>query len=568
VPHDEDGERARLAARLRTLARLNQLISSSLDVRKVLTEIASAAAELMDAGLVSIWIADEPSRTLRRVAFSNEPLGLDHPAETLGFGEGGVGWVAANRAPLIVADIRVEPRFVAHPWFEAQGFRSALEMPIVFGDSLVGVLALFGTEPFRLAPETEEILDTFAAQAGQAIRNAQQFEDAERRRHQAESANRAKDEFLAVLSHELRTPLTPILGWLRMLQRRSLDEASVQRGLATIERNVKLQLQLIEDLLDVSRIVTGKLSLEARPVNLVAVTDAALEAVRSTADLAGVTVTRTVDPGVGPVWGDAARLQQVASNLLSNALKFTPRGGRVDVALAPAGQGVRLTVQDTGAGIAPEFMPHLFERFRQADTGITRAHGGLGLGLSIVRHIVEAHRGEVRADSPGRGRGSTFTVTLPAGHPSRAVRPLAEPAEPARAAGESPSLDGIRVLLIEDDADSRELFAALLAERGARVTPAASMAEALEALATAVFDLMIADISLPGEDGYALIRAVRARWSARDLPAAAITAYARAEDRARALAAGYQLHVVKPVEPVQLARVVAALRDRHRGAAP
>jgi signal transduction histidine kinase len=365
-----------------------------------------------------------------------------------------------------------------------------------------------------------------------------------------EAAGRAKDEFLAMLSHELRTPLSAILGWARMLRSRALPPAEVERALASIERNAGLQTQLIDDLLDVSRIVAGKVTLEMEPLRVAAVVRNAVDAVQAAADAAGVRLL--VSAGREDVWvrGDPARLQQVALNLLSNALKFTPRGGVVRIGIERTNGTVTVSVADTGRGIAADLLPHIFERFRQGDRD---SRGGLGLGLAIVRHLVELHGGTVSAASPGEGQGATFTIRMPAVG-------AADPApDAARAeAGDdrdAPALDGVRVLIVDDDADTRDLLTTILAMAGARVTPVASVQAARAVWAAQSFDLVLSDLSMPREDGYDLIRDLRAAGGPR-VPAVVLSAYARGEDRARALAAGFDGYVSKPAEPEALLRVV------------
>ncbi|HEX8096383.1 MAG TPA: ATP-binding protein, partial [Pyrinomonadaceae bacterium] len=389
-------------------------------------------------------------------------------------------------------------------------------------------------------------------------------------RREAEEAGRLKDEFLATVSHELRTPLTAILGWAHMLrsgQYQGVDEA---KALETIERNARAQSQLIDDLLDVSRIVTGKLRLDVRPVDPNYFLESAIESLRPAAEAKGVRVQKIVDTGVVSVSGDPGRLQQVVWNLLSNAIKFTPRGGRVQIRLERVNSHIEIAVSDTGAGIAPEFLPHVFDRFRQADQRTTRQHGGLGLGLAIVRHLVELHGGSVRAESPGEGQGSIFTVLLPITpiyqrvSEERRVHPAARDTLPSYDCPER--LDGMRVLVVDDDADTRELLKVGLGQCGAQVVLAASPGEALEALTASVPDLIISDIGMPGEDGYELIKKVRAlpAGDGGKTPAIALTAYARAEDRLQALRAGYHMHVSKPVELAELVAVAASLTARAR----
>jgi len=384
-------------------------------------------------------------------------------------------------------------------------------------------------------------------------------------REEAEAANRSKDEFLAVLSHELRTPLTAILGWAHMLREGELDEQTAADALETIERNARAQSRLVDDLLDVSRIITGKLRLEVARVEPRSFIESAIEALRPAAAAKEVTVESLTGAGVGFIAGDAARLKQIAWNLLSNAIKFTPPGGRVEVRLTRADSHVELAVADTGVGISPEFLPHVFEPFRQADQKTTRRHGGLGLGLSIVRHLVDLHGGTVRAESPGAGRGATFTVRLPASQDDQTNGPGERRASAAgdnsASHGDPERLDGLKVLVVDDEVDARELLRMAFGRCGAEVLTAGTVSEALEAIETRRPDLLISDIGMPDQDGYDLIRRVRGlpAENGGGVPAIALTAYARAEDRTQALEAGYQLHVPKPVDMAELINAVASL---------
>jgi signal transduction histidine kinase/ActR/RegA family two-component response regulator len=379
-------------------------------------------------------------------------------------------------------------------------------------------------------------------------------------RAEAEAANRLKDEFLSTLSHELRTPLTSIIGWTNLMRAGQVRGEVQAQALETIERNAKVQSRLIDDLLDLSRIISGKLLLETREVGLDTVVSNSIEVVRPAANAKGIKLTYECEPGGKTIAGDSARLQQVAWNLLSNAVKFTPEGGSVGVRLAREGAQVKLSVSDTGRGIPAEFLPHVFDRFRQADSATTRSYGGLGLGLAIVRHLAELHGGEVRAESAGEDRGSTFSVTFPLaqGAAPCSCQPEAETLSPNRAE----RLSGVRVLVVDDEQDTRRLISTVIAQSGAEVTACASAGEALETLKTWRPHILMSDIGMPGEDGYALIRQVRALPPERGgrTPAAALTAYARDEDRGRALAAGYQLHIAKPFNPGEL---LAAVSDLH-----
>lgn len=385
-------------------------------------------------------------------------------------------------------------------------------------------------------------------------------------RTEAETANRMKDEFLATLSHELRTPLNAMLGWTQLLRTRKLDEVTYARALETVDRNTRSLASLIEDVLDVSRIIRGQLRLNVRPVQLVSVIEAAIDSARPAAEAKIIRLQPVLDPATGPVAGDSDRLQQIVWNLLSNAIKFTPKQGRVQVLLEQINSHVEITVSDTGKGISAEFLPYVFERFRQADSTTTRTHSGLGLGLAIVRHLVELHGGTVHAESLGEGQGAMFIVKLPlmpvrlsSSDPER-VHPRAGSGVPF---GDLPSLDGLQVLVVDDEADAREFITAVLEQCGAAVTAIASAKEALEVIEPKL-DVLVSDIGMPEEDGYALINQVRSLTPEQGgrIPAAALTAYAREEDRTKALLAGFQLHVSKPVSPAELAAVVANLAGR------
>jgi PAS domain S-box-containing protein len=384
----------------------------------------------------------------------------------------------------------------------------------------------------------------------------------------AERANHLKDEFLATLSHELRTPLTAILGWAGMLGNPKLDAVTALRAIEVIRRNAHMQVQMIDDLLDVSRIITGKLRLSVQPVDPGTVIIAAVDGLRPAAEAKEIRLQLKLDAPAGQVSGDPDRLQQVAWNLISNAIKFTPCGGRVIVGLARVESHVEVTVSDTGLGIAPEFLPHVFDRFRQADATTTRVFGGLGLGLAIVRQLVELHGGTVRVESKGEGHGSTFTVSLPllavrsavsdTGSVQRSEFNLPELECP-------PELNGIRVLVVDDEADTCELLQVILEGCGAQVKTASSAAAALEAVAEESFDVLISDIGMPDEDGYSLIAKVRAlgKEHGGKIPAAAaLTAYVGEEDRIRVLQSGFQIHVPKPISPSELLAVVANLAGR------
>ncbi len=423
--------------------------------------------------------------------------------------------------------------------------------------------------------EIRDVADALAVAAAERASGEAQREELLRRERQAraaaEAASRAKDEFLAVLSHELRTPLNAVYGWARVLQAGQVRGEAAERALATIVRNADAQVQLIDDLLDVSRVVSGKMRLDVRPVDLVTVIEAAVDAVQPAAAAKTIRLQSVLDPRAGPISGDPARLQQVVWNLTMNAVKFTPKGGRVQVQLLRVNSHVEIVVSDTGQGIAPEVLPLVFDRFIQADSSSTRGHGGLGIGLALVKHLVELHGGSVAAQSPGAGQGATFIVRLPL--------PIAEIAEgstprrhPTAASmdGRLPGLrlDGCRVLVVDDDPDSVELASSILMGAGAEVRTCLSAAEAFAVLQAWRPDVLVSDIEMPGEDGHSLIRRVRAldRAQGGDTPAVALTAYGRTQDRVRSFTAGYTMHVPKPVDPGELTTIIASLaRPPHAG---
>jgi PAS domain S-box-containing protein len=387
-------------------------------------------------------------------------------------------------------------------------------------------------------------------------------------RNEAERANRLKDEFLATISHELRNPLNAILGWSHMMRVGKLNETNTERAVETIYRNAKSQSQLIADLLDVSRIISGKLRLDVRTVDLLSIVNAAMDSIRPAADAKGIRLETTFDPAAGPISGDADRLQQIVWNLLSNAVKFTPNGGRITVQVQRRASQVEIIVTDSGQGISKEFLPYVFDRFRQADASTTRAHGGLGLGLSIVHQLVDLHGGSVSVHSEGEGKGATFTISLPfmgvVSNQNEAEVPQPVPSDDIISFEGLPSLHGLKVLVVDDEADTRELIGQVLKECGSEVIKTCSAAEALAAIEQHKPDILISDLGMPDEDGYSLISKIRALPSEEggQIPAAALTAYARAEDRLRVLRSGFQFHLPKPVDSAELVTVVASLAGR------
>jgi PAS domain S-box-containing protein len=462
--------------------------------------------------------------------------------------------------------------------------RSSMVVPLIARGRALGVISLAIAESDRRYDETDLALARdLARHAALAIDNARLYRE-------AQEANRLKDEFLATVSHELRTPLNAIMGWAEMLRAGRLDGEMTAQAYETIARNAKSQARIIDDILDVSRIITGKLRLDAEPVELAAIVGTVIEAVRPAALAKKITLDVALDEAASAVSGDAGRLQQVAWNLLSNAIKFTQENGRVTVRLDRDGAEARLTVCDDGCGIKPEFLPHVFDRFRQADSSYTRRHGGLGLGLAIVRHLVEMHGGTVMAESAGEDQGATFIVRLPllplrVGVPARdahlwvaggllnkAAEGLAADNRAELTIGnrQSAILDGLWLLVVDDDRDARELLTEALGQRGAKVTSAGSATEAMAVLAAGTSgrqpDVLLSDLGMPGADGLDLIQQIRASTQAalREMPAIALTAYARPEDRARVLEAGYQMHVAKPFDTDELIRAILALAEQHQ----
>jgi PAS domain S-box-containing protein len=574
---------------IETVHRLGQTLAAELDLHRLVQAVTDAATELTDAHFGSFFynVLNEEGASYMLYTLSGVPAeAFAHfpmPRATDLFGP-----TFRGEGVVRIDDVKLDPRYGKNsPYYGMpEGHLPVTSYLAVSVTSRSGEVIgglFFGHPDAGVFTERHErLVINLAAQAAVAMDNARLFEAAQKARAEAEraaaeqerlyrearEASRLKDEFLATVSHELRTPLTAILGWAHMLRSGQFTDESAAGAFETIERNARAQAQLIEDLLDVSRAISGKLRIDVRAVEPDSFIGPAIEAIRPAAEAKGVRVQKVMDTGLVSVSGDPVRLQQVIWNLLANAIKFTPRGGRVQIRMERVNSHVEIAVSDTGAGIAPDFLPHVFDRFRQADMGTTRRHGGLGLGLAIVRHLVELHGGTVRAESPGEGQGSTFTVLLPvaAVHQSEMsegrVHPAARETLPAF---ECPDrLDGLRVLVVDDEQDTREMLKAGLGQCGAEVTAAGSAAEALEALEAFAADVLISDIGMPGEDGYELIRKVRALPAdgGGRVPAIALTAYARAEDRLQALRAGYQMHVPKPVELTELAAVVASLAKR------
>jgi signal transduction histidine kinase/CheY-like chemotaxis protein len=446
------------------------------------------------------------------------------------------------------------------------GLRSAMVVPLTARGRTLGAMTfIFADSGRRYSALDLHFAEELARRCAVAIDNAQLFISEQRARQSADVASRAKDEFLAVVSHELRTPLNAILGWAKMMSSPSFDEERRGRAVETIERNAVAMAQLIEDLLDMSRIISGKMRLDVQPMDVAPVVDAAIESVRPAADTKEIRVTSVLDARVPDVVGDPTRVQQIVWNLLSNAVKFTPKGGSIDVLVRRADSWAEISVADTGRGIAARFLPHVFDPFRQEDASSTRSRGGLGLGLAITRQLVELHGGRIDVQSEGEGRGATFRVLLPISAVTRSSSTPVQGSATEPAVRVAPArrreLDGLRVLVVDDEKDARQLVQVVLEDCGCRVTLAAGVDAALESLTLEVPDVIVSDIGMPEKDGYDLIREVRAlpRAKGGDVPAAALTAYARDEDRLKMLAAGYSMHLAKPIDPQELVVVVASL---------
>jgi len=535
---------------------------------EMLRRCAEALVKHLDVAFARIWTLNEEEQVLELRASAGIYTHLDGPHSRVPIGRFKIGLIASERSPHLTNDVQHDPRVSDQEWAEREGMIAFAGYPLLVEERLIGVVAMFARLP--LSEETLGVLASVVNGISLGIERKRTEEERNQllvsekaARSQAEGANRTKDEFLATVSHELRTPLNAILGWAEILIRGKLDEDTAARGLETIARNARAQNQLISDLLDVSRIITGQMRFETGLVELTSVIEAAADTVRPAAQAKGVELRLRLNSTAGFVSGDAGRLQQIVWNLLTNAVKFTPRDGRVDVQLKREGTNVVIIVSDTGEGLSPEFLPYIFDRFRQAEGTTTRQHGGLGLGLAIVRHLVEAHGGTARAASKGVGQGSTFTAAFP----MIAVRGEGSSAEtaddgelPADRASASLILQGLRVQVVDDEPDARELLSIVLKQRGAEVRSSATAGEALKMVKQWKPDVLVSDIGMPGEDGYDLIRRVRRlKSAARLIPALALTGYARPQDAARALESGYHMHLPKPVAPGDLVAAVASL---------
>ena len=559
---------------LEVLNRTGASLASELDLQALLQTVTDAATQVTGAQFGAFFYhstdADDDEQKLftlsgaSREAFKD----LGYPRESPLFDPAFKGG-----SPIRLDDVLKDPRYGQMPRHHGipghVSVRSYLAVPVISRSSEVIGGLLFGhAQPRQFTARHERLVVAIAAQGAIAIDNARLYESERAARSAAERMSDMKDRFLANLSHELRTPLNAVLGWAQILRRGVKDETDLKNGLEAIERSARVQSQLIGDLLDTSRITSGKVRLDVQPLTPISFIDAALETVRPAAEAKGIRLLSILDPVTSPIAGDPARLQQVMWNLLSNAIKFTPKGGQVSVSLERVNSQIEIAVTDTGIGIKPEFVPHVFERFQQGDLSTTKAHGGLGLGLSIVRQLVELHGGTVTASSPGQDQGATFALRLPVTavrfESSSEERLHPETWAPVMAPFEDVDLSGVNVLVVDDDQDARDLIRRLLSDCGAEVRTAATAAEAMAQIALEAPDILVSDIGMPNVDGFELLKMIRNlnRDGTKKMPAVALTAFARSEDRTRALRAGFVAHVAKPVEPSELLATIAAFCNR------
>ncbi|MDZ8189332.1 MAG: response regulator [Nostoc sp. ChiSLP02] len=524
--------------------------------------------EVLELDVFFNYLIDRDRHQLHLASYEGIDAAVAQEIEWLEYGQEVCGMTAQGKNQIVCAAIQ-NSNDCTTALIRSLGITAYSCQPLIAQGHIFGTLSFGSRRRQQFTSAEINLMQTLCDQIAIALDRGQLLTSLQQQADQLRQANCIKDEFLAVLSHELRSPLNPILGWAKILQTTQQDAAKTEYALKTIERNAKLQAQLIEDLLDVSRILQGKLNLNTVPVSLTFTIKAALETVQLAAEAKSIQIETIFEPNIGQVLGDSGRLQQVIWNLLANAIKFTPQGGRVEVRLEKVNEVdihpleyAQIVVSDNGRGISADFLPYVFDYFRQADGTTTRKFGGLGLGLAIVRHLIELHGGTVEAASPGEGQGATFTVKLP-------LIPTAKLDGDDTVSDNSSefNFNGLQTLLVDDDRDSREFIAFLLEQYGARVTEANSASEALSSWQEAKFDLLISDIGMPDIDGYTLIRQIRnhAPNSSKEIPAIALTAYAGESDRLKALAAGFQAHISKPIEPdVLIETILAALNGKRK----
>lgn len=569
-------ERRRIEHRLALQYAITRIVSRSIDFVEGTHEILETVCEGLGWQVGVLWSVDHHEKVLRCVDVWHSPMidTTDFEAACVATqfekGVGLTGRIWESGKPVWIPNMKKDHNFPRATAADRSGLRAGFGFPILLGNEVLGVIEFFSQE---IRQPDRELLETIGS-VGSQIGQFQERKRAEEKlahllvrersaRADAEKANRLKDEFLATLSHELRTPLNAVIGWSRMLKSGKLDQESATHAIDVIERNAWAQKQIIEDILDVSRVITGKLQLHLGPVDLVAVVNAALDAVRPAFEAKEIAIETHYQEGLKIVAGDADRLQQVVWNLLSNASKFTPARGSVGINVIQDDTYAEIQISDTGPGIAPDFLPHVFERFRQEDGSTTRTHGGLGLGLAIVRHLVELHGGTIAAENGTVRSGAVFTVKLPLPSVEMAAATSQNTATPEQSTVDVDLAD-LRILVVEDELDALDLLAIDLREHGANVVGVPSAAEALEILDKEHFDLLISDIGMADTDGYSLIKQIREQEETEEerIPAIALTGYARAQDRLRAISAGYNTHVAKPVDIRELVSVVKCLTGK------
>ena len=565
-------DRKRIERGLSLLSRASTFLASSLDLRSLLQGVTDLTVPEFADGCAVHLIDNEGHVELAAFSYDGARTEevraelAEHPLASRAIREGVTDFVldidsrsssgAEGESPVAIS--------------RSIGATSFVAAPLLVHERTIGALSLMTSNPRRRYDASDVgVAEELARRVAVALDNARLFELAQRERIRVDEANRLKDEFLAMVSHELRSPLNAMLGWATILREGNVDAAQTSRALEIIERNARAQAQLIEDLLDITRITTGKLRLNVGPVDLDAVVGAAVETMQPAARAKGIRIDVELEEPAGPLLGDPERIQQIVWNLVSNAVKFSRNGGLVTVSVAKRDGGVRIAVKDTGQGIAPEFLPHVFERFRQGEGGTTRSKGGLGLGLAIVKHLIELHGGTIEVTSEGEGRGATFLVSLPLHHRSSqgVVATLSQTSVRTRTARRprtSLELEGLRVLVVDDEVDARELLRAVLEQAGMEVETVGSAEEALRRFVETRPHIVVSDIGMPGEDGYVFMERLRSLPEERGgrTPSIALTAYARMEDRSKALLAGYNMHVAKPIEPSELLTVVSKVVHR------
>jgi PAS domain S-box-containing protein len=569
-------ERRRTEHRLALQYAITRIVSRSIDFVEGTHEILETVCECLGWQVGVLWAVDHQEEVLRCVDVWQGPIvdadDFEAACVSLLFpkGVGLPGRIWQTGKPVWIPNVKKDRNFPRAPLADRAGLRAGFGFPIQIGEEVLGVIEFFSQEIRQPDHQLLEMIGSVGRQIGQF----QERKRAEEKlahllvrersaRADAEKANRLKDEFLATLSHELRTPLNAVIGWARILKSGRVDKDSTSHAIEVIERNAWAQKQIIEDILDVSRVITGKLQLHLASVDLVGVVNAALDAVRPALDAKQIKIETHYQRKLKTIAGDTDRLQQVVWNLLSNASKFTPPGGEVGISVTQDGKHAQIQISDTGPGVAPDFLPHVFERFRQADGSTTRLHGGLGLGLAIVRHLVELHGGMIEVENGSVRSGAVFTVRLPLPTGNLDLSPPPVPPTKEQDVSEIDLAD-LSILVVEDELDALDLLAIDLQAHGAKVTGVGSASEALEQLRRRHFDLIISDIGMAGTDGYGFIRKVREQEDAQGehIPAIALTAYARAQDRIRAIAAGYNTHIAKPVEIRELVSVVKCLTGK------